>query len=426
MRWIRSGRLILASVVLCAGLGGCAVNRPALTPEQLQERKNHYLEATSSYLRGAAQKVTLRCVKEWEDYQAGRTTQPPTLDILVLSGGGDFGAFGAGFLSGWGKVEGTQSRPDFDVVTGVSTGALIAPFAFIGDEKSFERVEHLYREPQQDWVQFRDIFFFLPGRQSFMSIDGLERDIREQVNWECVAAIAQKSREYAVLGIGTTNLDMGILMPFRLSLECERAMENGDIDRVHKILLASSAIPAAFPPVVIDDTLYVDGGTTSNILFSANMRSPDSVVRSLRREHPHVPIPKIRYWVIINNQLGAAPQVVQPTWVSITQASVATAIRSSTLGALRHLALEVDYLALTENVDAELYFIAIPDEWRAPRPGIFQRETMQSLADLGRKLGADPTSWRTDLEDTPKEGDPEQTGEEESEIHKAAPLEFPG
>lgn len=402
--------LVIVLMFVGSLASGCAVSRPTLTQEELDQRKARYLEAVSGYVRGASEKVVARCVMEWRDYQAGKTSTPPTLDVLVLSGGGDYGAFGAGFLSGWGDVDGEMARPDFDVVTGVSTGALIAPFAFIGDKKSFERVEHLYRDPRSDWVQFRDIFFFLPGRQSFMSIDGLERDIREQVNWECVQAIAAKSRDNGVLAIGTTNLDMGILMPFRLSLEAESAEKTGDIDRVHKILLASSAIPAVFPPVVIDDTLYVDGGTTSNILFSANMRSPESVIAILRRDHPDVPIPPMRYWVIINNQLGAAPRIVQPTWVSITGASVETAIRSSTIGSLRLLALEVEYLARVENINAQLHFVAIPDEWRPPRPGIFQPETMQALADLGRKMGAKTVSWRDNLEDTPHEGDPEQGG----------------
>lgn len=406
----RSLHALLPALVAASLLSACSVNRPTLTQEELEQRKLKYLDTASQYIRGAAEKLALRCVQEWRDYQEGRTTEPPSLDVLVLSGGGDFGAFGAGFLSGWGDVQGPMARPDFDVVTGVSTGALIAPFAFIGDKQSFERVEHLYREPQNDWIRRGGLLFFLPGRTSFYSIDGLERDIREQVNWDCVNAIAAKSRENAVLAIGTTNLDMGIQMPWRLSLEAERAQQTGDLDRVHKILLASSAIPAVFPPVVIDDTLYVDGGTTSNILFSANMRSPHSVVSILRRDYPEVPVPRMRYWVIINNQLGATPRIVQPTWVSITGASVETTIRSSTIGALRLLSLEVDYLALTEKVDAELHFVAIPDDWRAPRPGIFQAETMQSLADLGRAMGAQPVSWRMDLDKTPKEGDPEQGG----------------
>src|SRR5688572_30483686 len=73
-----------------------------------------------------------------------------TIDMLVISGGDDWGAFGAGVLKGWGRVKGALARPQFDVVTGVSTGALIAPFAFLGDDASIERIVQLYRNPQTD------------------------------------------------------------------------------------------------------------------------------------------------------------------------------------------------------------------------------------------------------------------------------------
>ena len=83
-----------------------------------------------------------------------------TIDFLILSGGGDWGAFGAGVLKGWGRVTGEMARPQFDVVTGVSTGALIAPFAFLGDDESIERIVRLYRNPQADWTKSRGLFFF--------------------------------------------------------------------------------------------------------------------------------------------------------------------------------------------------------------------------------------------------------------------------
>jgi predicted acylesterase/phospholipase RssA len=76
-------------------------------------------------------------------------------DILVLSGGGDWGAFGAGVLQGWSRVHGPLAMPVFDVVTGVSTGALIAPFAFLGDARSLATIVELYRNPGSDLVKQR-------------------------------------------------------------------------------------------------------------------------------------------------------------------------------------------------------------------------------------------------------------------------------
>jgi predicted acylesterase/phospholipase RssA len=71
----------------------------------------------------------------------------------LIRSGGDWGAFGAGFLKGWSRVHGALTKPEPDVVTGVSTGALIAPFAFLGDDDSIESVVTLYRNPKPDWVK---------------------------------------------------------------------------------------------------------------------------------------------------------------------------------------------------------------------------------------------------------------------------------
>ncbi len=317
--------------------------------------------------------------------------------MLVLSGGGDYGAFGAGFLEGWGTVPpGPVSRPpEFDIVTGVSTGALIAPFAFIGDNASYRRVTDLYQEPKTDWVRLAGLFFFLPGRASFLDTRGLQRDIYAQFDADVVARITEGYRQGRVLGIGTTNLDLSVTRPWNLTDEAVKAVETGNLDRVHKVLLASAAIPAAFPPVAIDDTLYVDGGTSSNILYNIEMLTQDSPRTIWRRKHPDRPLPRMRFWVIINNQLDAAPQLVQPNWPSITSTSVSTAIRSSTVGSLRFLALQVEFIKHTEKVDIEVYYIAIPDEWRAPKTGIFEKETMRSLAERGYELGCNPDNWKT-------------------------------
>ncbi|MBY0310582.1 MAG: patatin-like phospholipase family protein [Phycisphaerales bacterium] len=383
-----------AIALICAG---CVQSRGKLSRLELESRRSEFVTTQTLDWTWATRKIVRRMVEEHRLHMEIPGSSEPILDVLMLSGGGDYGAFGAGFLEGWSKLTGPMAKPDFDVVTGVSTGALIAPFAFIGDADSIEQVETLYREPKADWIQFRGPLFFLPGQASFMSIGGLERDIRSQINMDVIRKIAEKSRQGCVLAIGTTNLDLGMLKAWRLSVESERAAESGDPTRVHKILLASSAIPAAFPPVLIDDTLYVDGGTTSNILIPSDARSPRAALRLLQKRFPGAKPPKVRYWVIVNNQLGAKPQIIEPSWVSITSASVATAIRSSTIGSMRLLELQVRHMRAVDGIDAEFRFVSIPEFWRPPVEGIFQRETMRSLADLGRTMGADPESWSTVL-----------------------------
>ena len=111
--------------------------------------------------------------------------------------------------------------------------------------------------------------------------------------------------------------------------------------------------------------------------------------------------PRFRFRVIVNNQLGGTPQRVDPTWVSLTEASVATAIRSSTIGTLRQLSLATE-LQRRDGIDVEFRYVAIPDAWRPPVEGAFQAETMRSLSRLGRGIGVDVTSWKTDIASRPK------------------------
>jgi hypothetical protein len=92
--------------------------------------------------------------------------------------GGDWSAFGAGVLKGWSRVHGPLARPEFDVVTGVSTGALIAPCAFLGDAPSLDTIVDLYRNPRRDLVKQRWPLYFLPANESFATVPGLESELR--------------------------------------------------------------------------------------------------------------------------------------------------------------------------------------------------------------------------------------------------------
>jgi len=149
-----------------------------------------------------------RTKAEYDLYNAGGQKQPPVVDILIISGGGDRGAFGAGFLKGWQKVPGQHplAKPEFDAVTGVSTGTLIAPFAFVGDAKPIDQIANLYRNPEQDWVKHNGLLYFLPDNISFAEVPGLERKLREHITLEMVRRIAKAGDDGRLLLVNTTNL----------------------------------------------------------------------------------------------------------------------------------------------------------------------------------------------------------------------------
>lgn len=316
------------------------------------------------------------------------------MDILALSGGGDYGAFGAGFLVGWGKAaDPMMRRPDFDAVSGVSTGALLAPFAYVGTDEACEFVETFYRNPRKDWVEERGLLFFLPSNPSFMTIETLERDIRKAFDKRFVDQIAEQSRKKKVLVISATDLDFGRQKFWDVSAEAESASASGNLDRLHRMLLASAAIPVAFPPVAIDGSLYADGGVTANVFLRLNPHASDGFLQRWTKEHPGKPLPKIRYWVIINNQLKQPPKTIQSKWPAVASPALSSSIRSATIAEVRWLAAEADFVNATWHTDIEVRVVAIPDDWRAPVPGDFMKETMESLSELGRKMGEDPNSW---------------------------------
>jgi predicted acylesterase/phospholipase RssA len=318
-----------------------------------------------------------------------------TIDVLVISGGGDWGAFGAGVLKGWGRVKGEMARPEFDVVTGVSTGALIAPFAFLGDDQSVDRIVQLYRNPQKDVAVSRGLFFFLPNNPSFYLLPGLERELRVALDRAMIERLAAAEASNRMLLVNTTNVDFGHLHVWDIVAEARRALAAGDEDRVRNILLSSAGIPAVFPAREIGEYLYVDGAITGNILYAGTTREEETFLARWQAENPRVPLPRLRYWVIFNNQLRFPPQVTPERWPEIMERATIMATQTSTINSIRHLFAIAEIAKLKRNVEWEVRVIAVPDEWVPPKPGTFVPEVMNDLADLGEKMGADPASWRT-------------------------------
>jgi hypothetical protein len=396
---ITVGTVLIALALIVAQLGCGGTSRAKRDQAKLLAlREQHDQEFRESGQRIGAE--ALKMVKaESDEVAAGKRTEPPVLDLLVISGGGDWGAFGAGFLRGWKSVPkgDPMAMPEFDAVTGVSTGALIAPFAFVGTDDALAKIEHLYRNPKKDWVKQRWPLYFLPNNISFAEVPGLERELKHQVTPELVREIAERGKGGRLLAVNTTNLDDGGPKVFNLVWEAQRAVDANDLSRIHNIMLASSGIPGAFPYREIDGDMYVDGGVTSNILYGGRGREEESLPAVWSRLYPDRPIPKVRYWVIFNNQLRVPPQNVKARWPDIVTRSLELSTRSATLTAIRHLHANAEITRLKRKADVEVRLVSIPNDWVPPKPGVFVKETMNSLADLGTRMGADAASWSTEV-----------------------------
>lgn len=381
----------LACILFASGCGSTA--RTSLTEAQLKELEAEDNAKFKEEYKAGIERVLLRIGERMDTFVP--TPQEPELviDMLAISGGGDYGAFGAGFLVGWANAPKPWERPDFDVVTGVSTGALIAPFAYVGTDEAYRKVESFYRNPKSDWVSMNAPFFFLPSHASFAEIPGLSRDLSGVINEDFAQQMADQSAQGKLLLVSATNLDLSRQRYWHLGPIATEGAKTGDLTPLRKRLLASSAIPVVFPPVEIDGFLYADGGVTANVLLRLDPKSPDGLIQTWRRVHPNRPMPKARFWIIINNQVHPAPETVQRRWPSIVSPALATSVRSGTMSEIRWLAAEAMYVNAQFGANIEVRTVAIPDDWRPPVKGDFQQKTMDSLATLGEKMGADPSSW---------------------------------
>jgi len=405
LRITAASKLTFSSVAvsLVAGglvLSGCgpAMTRPQRERDDLIRLRNADDEQTAAANRKLLPRLIERTKTEYDRYNAGQRKTPPILDILIVSGGGDWGAFGAGFLKGWLKVPAQHplAMPEFDAVTGVSTGTLIAPFAFLGDEKSIDEIVNLYQNPQEDWVKQRGMLFFLPDNISFAEVPGLEREMRKHITLDMVRNIAKAGSDGRLLLVNTTNLDNATSRVFDLVAEAQRAVAENNLDRMHSVMLASAGIPGAFPFRMIDNELYVDGGVTGNIIYGGRIGEDDSLPALWQKTYPALPIPKMRYWVIFNNQFRPVPQVTPPNWVGVIQRAMETSTRAATATAVRHLFAIAEISRLKRKADVEVRIVSIPGDWFPPVPGTFIKETMNNLVDLGEKMGANPASWSTE------------------------------
>ena len=393
---------LLILVLLVAGglmLSGCtaAQTRPEVERQNLLKLRS----ASDERATATGEKIIVRLLQRTKaeyDRRAAAGQPPPVIDILIVSGGGDWGAFGAGFLKGWLKLPAQHplAKPEFDAVTGVSTGALIAPFAFLGDERSTDEIVNLYRNPGLDWVKQRGLLYFLPANISFAEVPGLEREMRDHITMDLVRRIAKEGADGRLVAVNTTNLDDGTSRVFDLGAEAQRAVDENKLDRIHNVMLASAGIPGAFPFRMIDDQLYVDGGVTGNIVYGGPIAEDHSLPALWQNAYPNLPIPKMRFWVIFNNQFRPVPVVTAPNWPSVIQRAMETSTRAATATAVRHLFAIAEISRLKRKADIEVRIVSIPEDWFPPVPGTFIKETMNNLADLGEKMGADPASWSTD------------------------------
>jgi len=303
---------------------------------------------------------------------------------LAISGGGAKGAFGAGFLAGW-SASGT--RPEFSMVTGISTGALIAPFAYLGPDYDDEIKEMYTQYSTKDLIKHRNILSAIMS-DATASTKPLRELIKKYYNETIVDAIARESKRGRVLEIATTNLDAQ--RPVIWSIGRIAASSHPQkVELIQKIILASASIPVAFEPVLIEveaggqtyDELHVDGGASAQVFLYPTDIDWERVLKKLEvKEKPEV-------YVIRNAHVDSQFNFVNNRLLPIAESTIESLIRTQGIGDLYRIYLSTQRDGLNFNLTY------IPKEFDEISNEMFDPIYMRKLYQLGFEMGQRESSW---------------------------------
>ena len=315
---------------------------------------------------------------------ATRDGPPVEINYLALSGGASDGAFGAGFLAGWSE---TGARPMFDVVTGVSTGALLAPFAYLGPEWDGE-MKRLYTSISTADIFEATIFTALRGGPAIGANRPLRRLIDQTVDDEMLALIAAEHAKGRALFVGTTAIDSA--RPATWNLGAIAAVGTPEAKALFKdVLLASTAIPGVFPPVAIEveiegrtyTELHADGGVTAQV-FAYPV--PLNILDFDRQ----LPFRTDRSIYLIRNTkarldyFDGAPEVLP-----LARRALSILINAEEQGDIFRIA------ANAERDDTDFNIVYVPQNWDGEAKELFDQTYMRNLVAVGEAMGREPASW---------------------------------
>jgi predicted patatin/cPLA2 family phospholipase len=308
----------------------------------------------------------------------------PFANLLAISGGAEDGAFGAGLLVGWSD---TGTRPVFDMVTGISSGALIAPFAFLGREHDDQLREIFTSYGRKDIFTY-NVPSLLEGA-ALLDDTPLSHLIEKYVDDAFLTEIARERIRGRVLLIGTTNLDTQ--RPVLWDMGRIAMSNNRDaVALFRRILLASATLPGVFPPVRIHvrvggqdyDELHVDGGVTRQVFIAPSVFS--SVAHD---QTPGRPAIRPRLYVIRNGKIDPEWQSVSENVFAITQRSISTLIKNQGIGDLFRI------YSTTKRDGIDFNLASIPADFTERSSGPFDRGYMISLFERGYDLASHGYPW---------------------------------
>ena len=310
----------------------------------------------------------------------------PEVQFLAVSGGGENGAFGAGILCGWSEQ---GSRPEFELVTGVSTGALTAPFAYLGSSYD-PQLRAVYTELTPSRVLLKRYLTAALFDDAMADNSPLFETISRYLHKDMLVAIAKAYGEGRLLFIASTDLDSQQPVIWNVGAIAASGHPRA-LETIRRLLLASAAIPAAFPPTMFDVTLdgkayqemHVDGGA-----FAQAFLYPAAVTRERRQcmKRSHHVVPGIAY-VIRNARLDPEWATTERRTMGIAGRAIATMIAASGYNDVMHMY----NTTLHDGIDFNLVYIGSDFTLKLQQP--FDPAYMRALFDYGFQRAFGGYEW---------------------------------
>ena len=316
--------------------------------------------------------------------KTGQQGPLPPANYLAISGGGDDGAYGAGLLCGWTKA---GNRPEFKLVTGISTGALIAPFAFLGPKYDDKLREVYTNSAHKDIMEER-------GLHAVVFDDALADNrplwelLQKHISAEMLREVAQEYKKGRILLVGTTDLDSRRAVIWNLTKIADSGHPQA-LDLFRKLMMASAAIPGAFPPAMFDvevngkpyQEMHVDGGTVAQVFVY-----PPSI--KLKEAAQQMGVERERnLYLIRNSRIDPDWSEVERRSLSILGKAVLSLIRTQGIGDMYRIYLN----SQRDGIDFNLAFI--PASFNELHVEDFDKNYMQKLFLNGYNASAKGYPW---------------------------------
>ena len=383
--WARASLLLVASL-----LEACSsIPRQPAPPTLVAQVAPIGFVSTIRFLGNDREFLINRADRAIQRLHAVAAGEP--ISVLALSGGGAGGAFAAGALVGMTR---RGARPQFDVVTGVSAGALIAPFAFLGSTWDGEMIEAFNSDRAEHLLQRRGLsFLFSPGLyRSEPLIELVDHFVTDRL----IKAVAEQAARGRMLLVATTDLDKEEAVIWDMgAIAAQGGREARKLFR--DVLVASASIPGLFAPVLIHvegggrvyDEMHVDGGTTLSFFV---------VSEAVQLQTKHFPaLEGARIFVLVNGQLSASPETTPEKPVSVLTRSFSAGLMYASRKSLELTA------ALAERYGMDFRLTYIPLRYHFSGPLDFSYRAMHSVFEYGARCAEAGQLW-TRLEDAIEEG----------------------